>query len=85
MEVPSDQFVLPSAIGKPFNQLTYSVPTGLVRTLDERAGFEEELRIMRESSDFYTARRDFYLHQRQAEIDNLRGRGHSGKNVIPSP
>ena len=80
-----DQLVLPTVVGKPFNQLLYSVPRYLVRELDQRAGFEEELRKMRASSDFYTARREFYLRTRQAEIDGLRAMHRSKKGVIPVP
>ena len=79
-----DQLVLPTVVGKPFNQLVYSVPRYLVRELDQRAGFEEELRTMRASSDFYTARRDFYLQTRQAEIDDLRAKHRSKKGLAPA-
>lgn len=80
----ADQMVLPTAIGKPFNQSIYSVPRVLVRELDQRAGFEENLRIMRASSDFYTARRDFYLRTRQVEIDGLHTKKYRDKSVIPA-
>ncbi len=80
----ADQSVLPTAVGKPFNQLIYSVPRFLVRELDQRAGFEEDLRLMRASGDFYAARRDFYLRTRQAEIDGLRAMHRSRKNKAPA-
>lgn len=71
----ADQMVFPTVVGRPFNQLKYSAPRFVVRELDQRAGFEEELRTMRESGDFYGARRDFYLRTRQAEIDGLHAMG----------
>lgn len=66
-----NQLVLPTAVGQPFNRAIYSVPRTIVSELDQRAGFEENLRKMRESTNFYAARRDFYLQARQAEIDDL--------------
>ncbi len=80
----ADQLVLPTAVGKPFNQLIYSVPRFVVRELDQRAGFEEELRIMRASGNFYEARRDFYLRTRQAEIDGLHAMRRGKKSVAPT-
>jgi phospholipid-binding lipoprotein MlaA len=75
-----DRLLLPVAIGNPFNQLAYTVPTGVISTLDHRAEFDEELHKLREgTADPYAARRDFYLQGRQAEIDELRGK-HSGRD-----
>ena len=69
-----DRLLLPTTIGKPFNQITYTVPTGLGSALDYRAEFDGELNKIRESSDPYTAAREHYLQGRQAEIDALRGK-----------
>lgn len=67
-----DGLLLPTAIGKPFNRLSYTVPTGVLRSLDHRAEFDEQLNKLRnESSDPYIAAREYYLQQRQAEIDAL--------------
>ncbi|WP_253183206.1 MlaA family lipoprotein [Sphingobium phenoxybenzoativorans] len=69
-----DKLVLPVAIGKPFNQPYYSIPSALVGTIDYRVEFDAELRRIREeSADPYAASRDNYLRSRQAEIDELRG------------
>jgi phospholipid-binding lipoprotein MlaA len=69
-----DKLVLPVAIGKPFNQPYYSIPSALVGTIDYRVEFDAELRRIREESDDpYAASRDNYLRSRQAEIDELRG------------
>ncbi len=69
-----DLSVLPVAVGKPFNELVYTLPAGIITSLDSRAAQDEQLRKLRESSDPYTATRELYLKQRQAEIDALRGK-----------
>ena len=77
-----DRLLLPTSIGKPFNQITYSVPTGLGSALDYRAGFDNQLQKIRESSDPYTAAREQYLQGRQAEIDELRGKRRN--SIVPA-
>ncbi len=70
-----DRLVLPLSIGKPFNRLLYTVPTGIANTLNRRAAFEEQMQKARASDDPYAVRRDYYLRMRQAEIDGLHGGG----------
>lgn len=71
----ADLSLLPLAIGEPFSQVTYAVPTTVVRLVDERAEADEELReLVGKSPDPYAAVRANYLRTRQAEIDALRGR-----------
>lgn len=70
-----DRLVLPLPIGKPFNRLTYTVPTGVLSSLDRRVEFDDQLHRLRdESADPYTASKKFYLEGRQTEIDELRGK-----------
>jgi phospholipid-binding lipoprotein MlaA len=70
-----DRLVLPLSVGRPFNQLIYTVPIGVVSTLDHRAEFDEQLHKLHDgTADPYAASREFYLQRRQAEIDHLRGR-----------
>lgn len=69
-----DLSVLPFAVGKPFNQLTYTVPSGIITSLDIRAEQDEQLKELREANDPYTATRELYLKKRQAEIDALHGK-----------
>lgn len=68
-----DLSVLPFAIGKPFNQLAYTLPSGIITSLDIRAEQDEQLKELRDANDPYTATRELYLQKRQAEIDALRG------------
>lgn len=70
-----DLLVLPAAVGKPFNDPLYAISTVVIRSLDERAEADEQLRKLREeSADPYVDIRKAYLLNRQAEIDALHGR-----------
>ncbi len=68
-----DLSLLPTAFGSPFSRSYYTVPTTAVRSMDERAEKKDELQSFEDSADPYAALRDSYLHNRQAEIDKLRG------------
>lgn len=79
-----DLLVLPVSFGKPFNRPVWAVSTFVVRSLDDRAESDEKLRALRGGpADPYEAVRDYYLRERQAEIDALRGK-HDGQ-AIPEP
>lgn len=70
-----DLSVLPMAVGKPFSELAFVVPTTTVRLIDERAEADDEIRTVRDGdADPYSAVRAHYLRERQAEIDALRGK-----------
>ncbi len=69
-----DLSVLPFAVGKPFNQLAYTLPSGVITSLDIRAQQDEQLQELRDTNDPYAATRELYLKKRQAEIDALRGK-----------
>lgn len=70
-----DGFVLPLGVGRPFNKVAYTLPTGILRGLDRRIAFDDTLSTMKTNGDdFYAVRRAFYLKQRQAEIDALHGK-----------
>ncbi len=69
-----DLSVLPFAVGKPFNQLAYTLPSGIITSLDFRVEQDAQLQELRDSNDPYTATRELYLKKRQAEIDALRGK-----------
>ena len=70
-----DGVVMPYGIGAPFNKAYYTIPNGAVRSLNRRVEFDCQLQIIRESGDPYAAERAYYLKKRQAEIDELHGRG----------
>ena len=76
-----DLLVLPVSVGKPFDRPAYSLSTVTIRALDERAESDEKIHKLRdETADPYAAMRDAYLQNRQAEIDELRGKG----NKLPA-
>jgi phospholipid-binding lipoprotein MlaA len=81
-----DRMVLPVSVGhfrafKSFKRFTG--PLAVMKVLDHRAEFDEQLQQLRMRSDPYAARRDFYLQRRQAEIDGLRGRHSEAANPAP--
>lgn len=79
-----DLFLLPAAIGKPFDSPVYSLTTNTLRALDDRVEADARLRQYREESgDAYEASRNAYHVKRQAEIDELRGK--KGKSKPPAP
>lgn len=81
-----DRFVLPLAVGRPFNRLTFTIPVGVVSALDHRAEFDEQLHILHDgAADPYAASRDFYLRRRQAEIDGLHGKRHGAAKPESAP
>ncbi len=80
-----DRLLLPTSIGKPFNQITYTIPTGLVGALDYRSGFDAKLNKIRDSADPYIAAREYYLQRRQAEIDGLHSKSKVDVTTKDSP
>ena len=72
----AEGLVLPLAVGKPFDQLYYQIPRGVLTGLDRRAEADAELRALFDGAvDPYATLRSVYLQDRQGEIDALKGRG----------
>jgi phospholipid-binding lipoprotein MlaA len=70
-----DGFVLPFAVGKPFDRWQYQVPRGVIAGLDLRAESDDDLRALMDGAvDPYATLRSAYLQSRQGEIDQLRGK-----------
>ena len=70
-----DLFVLPVAVGSPFNRPEYAIPTTTIDQLNQRVARDGEItRLREESDDPYVETRTLYLEMRQREIDALRGR-----------
>ena len=78
-----DRFILPFAVGGPLRNPAVTIPLGTFGALDHRAQFDETLEALKSTPDAYVATREFYLARRQAEIDELRGKGH--RVVKPNP
>lgn len=69
-----DLSLVPTIVGKPFNDPTFALAKGALSSLDERAEFDADLKKLRTAPDPYSAQRAYYLQRRQAEIDVLRGK-----------
>jgi phospholipid-binding lipoprotein MlaA len=69
-----DAATLPNLIGRPYNRPYYGPPAFTVRALDDRIVFDEKLESIRQSDDPYATARETYLRNRQAAIDELRGK-----------
>jgi len=73
-----DLSLLPTAVGKPFNDPAFALAKGTVSGLDERTQNDEVItRIREESSNPYATMREYYLKKREAEIEVLHGRRES--------
>ena len=68
-----DQFVLPVAVGRPFNTPEYAIPYFVISSLDARLEVDAELARIDATIDPYAARRDSYLYRRERDIAELRG------------
>lgn len=80
-----DLSVLPTAIGRPFNKPAYGLGTGIVKAMNDRVAFDEEIVANRQTADPYVATRDFYLKRRQAEVDALHSAAYRARKGIPEP
>lgn len=69
-----DQAVVPFVVGAPFDTPYYAVPAYTVNSLEFRIEFDEKLREINESVDPYSAMRETYLCQREADIAALKNR-----------
>lgn len=69
----SEGFVLPLAVGKPFDTLTYQIATGAVSGLDRRAESDDELRALLSGSvDPYATLRSAWQQNRVGQIEAIR-------------
>ena len=70
-----DGFVLPIAIGNPFDRLEYQIPKGAISGIDERAESDADFKALLDSAvDPYATLRSVYLQNRAAEIQALHSR-----------
>lgn len=81
-----DRLAVPLAVGSPFNQPAYSVPTSALISLDRRAEFDSKLQAeKKDETQSYSASREDYLKNRQAEIDRLRGKSSDSAPLALEP
>lgn len=93
--VIADRLLLPTLVGAPFNDPVVTIPLATIGVFDRRSEFDDELKLIRATTNPYATQRDSYLRRRQAEIDDLhrhRDRAAAGKAldtklapVPPSP
>jgi len=70
-----DDFVLPIAIGNPFDRLEYQIPRGVISGIDDRAESDSDFKALLDSAvDPYATLRSAYLQNRAAEIRALHSR-----------
>ncbi len=70
-----DLAFLPTVVGAPFNNIYYTLPSGVIYALDDRVAFDAKWQELKNGDrPAYAALRDYYLAKRQAEIDELRGK-----------
>lgn len=80
-----DRMALPFAVGGPLRSPYYVASSFVVRSLNDRLLADEGIREARASSDPYTTTKNAYLEQRQAEIDELKGRKHTPVEPVQAP
>ena len=70
-----DDFVLPVAIGNPFDRLEFQIPRGVISGIDDRAESDSDFKALLDSAvDPYATLRSVYLQNRAAEIQALHSR-----------
>ena len=69
-----DLSLLPATVGKPFTNPIVSAAKGTLSSIDDRVENDVILTRIQESGNPYAAMREYYLKQRQAEIDVLKGK-----------
>lgn len=80
-----DRLLLPTAVGKPFNTIAYSLPTSVLGAITRRNENKVKIENLRDgATNPYTTLREDYLQARQIEIDELRGR-HRLPKITPRP
>ncbi|CUS45402.1 MAG: VacJ family lipoprotein [Pseudomonadota bacterium] len=82
-----DGFVLPVAVGKPFDRWQFQVPRGIVSALDQRAESDADMKALLDGAiDPYATLRSVYLQNRAGEIRALHsGATAQGENPLEDP
>jgi phospholipid-binding lipoprotein MlaA len=82
-----DGFVLPVAVGKPFDRIEYQVPKVVITGLDARAEADPDLKALFETAlDPYATLRSVYLQSRAGDIAALHGKsGDAADSPLDDP
>lgn len=69
-----DLNLLPTAVGKPFTGIYYTLIHGTLSSIQDRIDIDETVKILRDNNpDPYGAMKKYYLNKRQTEINALKG------------
>lgn len=78
-----DGFVLPVAVGNPFDRWQFQLPRGVLGALDQRAESDGDMKALLDGAvDPYATLRSVYLQNRAAEIQELHGRAATGASPL---
>lgn len=80
-----DLGLIPAVVGRPFDHPAYGMGTGIVKSMNDRVEFDEQITAMRATDDPYAVTRNFYLKRRQAEIDALHSPAYRLRKGIADP
>jgi len=79
-----DDFVLPIAVGNPFDRLEYQIPRGVISGIDDRAESDSDFKALLDGAvDPYATLRSVFLQNRAAEIQALHSRSAKGATADP--
>lgn len=78
-----DGFVLPVAVGNPFDRWQFQVPRGVLGALDQRAESDGDMKALLDGAvDPYATLRSVYLQNRAAEIQELHSHATTGASPL---
>lgn len=82
----ADNFVLPIAIGDPFDRFEYQLPAEVIGGLDQRVENDAALNaILDSAADPYASLRSVYLQNRAAEIAEVKGKAPAQTPLLDDP
>lgn len=82
----ADNFVLPVAVGNPFDRFEFQLPLDVVNGLDQRAENDVALRaILDSAADPYASLRSVFLQNRTAEVAAVKGEAPAQSPLLDDP
>ena len=80
-----DRAIMPLAVGKPLNRPAYVLASNVIKSLDDRVQDDARFRaVQAESANPYKDIKDYYMQQRQSDIDALHGKPAHTPAFVPS-
>lgn len=82
----ADNFVLPIAIGNPFDRFEFQLPAGVIGGLDQRVENDAAFSaILDTAADPYASLRSVYLQNRAAEVAAVKGKAPAETPLLDDP